>query len=92
MKEPRTRHHELKTHSAMSAGQLQAFARFLETHPGFYPELKEENAAISGFRVGGCLLNVDEMSEFISAQPPFSLHENTPPVTEQPTSANRKLP
>jgi len=84
MKEARTRHHELKTHSTMSAGQLEAFARFLETHPGFYPELMEENAVICGFRVGGCFLNVDEMTEFISAQPHFNPQETASPVTAEP--------
>jgi hypothetical protein len=58
----------------MSGGQLEKVARFLETHPGFYPELNGD-AEILGFRVGGCFLSVGEMSEFISAQPRFAADE-----------------
>lgn len=69
-----TQHQEFETHSTISAGQLEKFARFLETHPGFYPELKEENAMLCGFRIGGCFLSVAEMEEFISTRPRFAPH------------------
>ena len=59
----------------MSSGQLEKFARFLEMHPCFYPELKGENGEVFGFRVGGCFLSVGEMNEFISTQPHFAPHE-----------------
>ena len=75
MKKAPTQCHELETPFTMSTGQLEKFARFLETHPGFYPELTGENAEICGFRVGGCFLSIGEMSEFISTQPRFAAHE-----------------
>ena len=75
MKEASTQRHELETVSRMSAGQLEKFARFLEMHPGFYPELRGENAQICGFRVGGCFLSLGEMDEFISARPHLGAHE-----------------
>jgi hypothetical protein len=76
----------------MSAGRLEKFARFLEMHPGFYPELKEESGVISGFRVGSCFLSVDEMNEFIATQPHFAAHEAALLLTPQPTSSNTNLP
>ena len=88
MKEAPTRHHELDTHSTMSAGQLEKFARFLETHCGFYPELRGENAVICGFRVGGCFLSVGEMNEFISTEPHFAAHEAALLLAAQPASAD----
>jgi hypothetical protein len=78
---------EMEMHSTMSAGQLEKFACFLEMHSRFYPELKGENAVISGFRVGGCFLSVDEMFEFISSRP-----EATLLPTVQPTRTDRRLP
>jgi hypothetical protein len=72
--------------STKSAGQLEKFARFLEMHPGFYPELKGENAVISGFRVGGCFLSVGEMIEFISIRPEAALL-----LTLQPTRTDGRL-
>jgi hypothetical protein len=77
-------HHQLTTHYAMSAGQLEKFAHFLETHPGFYPELMGENAVVCGFRVGGCLLSVGEMNEFISTEPHFAAHEAALLLAAQP--------
>ena len=76
----------------MSAGQLEKFARFLKMHPGFYPELIEENTEIFGFRVGGCFLSVCEMNEFIATQPQFTAHEAALLLTPPPTSSNRRLP
>jgi hypothetical protein len=74
MKEAPTQRHELETPYKMSTVQLERFARFLETHPGFYPEL-QANGVVSGFRVGGCFLSIDEMDKFISIQPRFAAHE-----------------
>jgi len=69
----------------MSPSQLEKFARFLQMHPGFYLELKEENGVVSGFRVGGCFLSVGEMNEFISAQPHFTPQEAARLLTGQST-------
>ena len=69
----------------MSACQLEKFARFLDEHPGFYPELEGENAVISGFRVGGCFLSIAEMDDFISTQPHFVPREAALLLTAQPT-------
>ena len=74
MRETPTQRRALETTSTWSAAQLEKFARFLETHPGFYPELNGD-AEILGFRVGGCFLSFGEMNEFISAQPRFAAHE-----------------
>jgi len=71
----------------MSTGQLEKFARFLEMHPSFCPELKE-NGAICGFRVGGCFLSIREMNEFISTQPHSAPHEAALLATAQPTRTN----
>jgi hypothetical protein len=60
MKEAPTQRNQLERLTGLSAGQLEKFARFLETHPGFYPELTGENAEICGFRVGGCFLSIGE--------------------------------
>ena len=75
MKEAPTHRHALATPCTMSRAQLEKFARFLETHPGFYPELAGENAVICGFRVGECFLSIGEMSEFICAQPRLAANE-----------------
>ena len=66
---------QIETPYTMSAGQLEKFARFLATHPGFYPELIGQNAMVSGFRVGGCFLSIEEMDEFVSTEPHFAAHE-----------------
>ena len=91
MKKALIQDHEFAVQSTMPAGQLEKFARFLEVHPGFYPELEEENGVISGFRVGGCFLSVAEMDEFISTQPHFAPHEAALLLTAQPTRSNRGL-
>jgi hypothetical protein len=49
----------------MRTSQIGKFARFLEEHPGFSPELIGENACVYGFRVGESLLSVDEMERLI---------------------------
>jgi hypothetical protein len=89
MKDAPNQHHKFETHSIMSAAQLEKFAHFLETHPGFYPELKGENATICGFRVGGCFLSVGEMDEFISTEPHFAAHE-TALLLAVPTAGSRR--
>ena len=75
----------------MSADRLEKVACFLETHPRFYPELKEGSGLISGFRVGPCFLSVDEMNEFIDTEPYLGVHEAwlllTPPITRQQQKA-----
>ncbi len=91
MKKALIQDHEYAAQSTMPAGQLEKFAGFLEVHPGFYPELEEENGVISGFRVGGCFLSIGEMNEFISAQPHFVPHEAALLLTAQPTRSNRCL-
>jgi len=81
----------MKTQATMQAGQLEEFASFLETHPGFYPELKQETAAVCGFRVGGCFLTIGEMDKFISSQPRFDKREAALLLTGRPTTENRKM-
>jgi len=49
----------------MQISQIGKFARFLEEHPGFSPELFGGNADVYGFRVGECVLSVDEMERLI---------------------------
>ena len=87
MKKALIQDHEYAAQFTMPAGQLEKFARFLEDHPGFYPELGE-NAVISGFRVGGCFLSVAEMDEFISTQPHFVPHEAALLLTAQPNRSD----
>jgi hypothetical protein len=55
----------MKTLTAMRTGQLEKFARFLEEHPGFSPELIGDNAHVYGFRVGESVLPVAEMERLI---------------------------
>jgi hypothetical protein len=59
----------MKTQRTIQTHQLEKFARFLEIHPGFYPELEEENAMVCGFHVGGCFLAIADMDMIISSQP-----------------------
>jgi hypothetical protein len=49
----------------MQARQVRKFARFLDEHPGFWPELVGQDANVCGFHVGCCLLSVDEMERRI---------------------------
>jgi len=58
----------MKPPTTIAEEQLEKFARFLEIHPGFYPELEEESATICGFRVGGWLLTIYEMERLVSSQ------------------------
>jgi hypothetical protein len=62
----------MKTQGTMQGNQLEEFARFLEMHPGFYPELEEENAMVCGFYVGGCFLTIAEMDRLVSSRPDFA--------------------
>lgn len=55
----------MKTLMAMRTSQIGKFARFLDEHPGFAPELIGENAYVHGFRVGKTLLSMDEMETMI---------------------------
>ena len=91
MKKALIHNHEYAVQSTMPASQLEKLACFLEVHPGFYPELEEENGVISGFRVGGCLLGVAEMDEFISTQPHFVPHEAALLLSAQPNRSNNCL-
>jgi hypothetical protein len=55
----------MKTLTIMRTSQLAKLARFLDEHPGFSPELIGEDAYVCGFRVGQCLLSVEEMEQLI---------------------------
>jgi hypothetical protein len=59
----------MKTQATIQTHQLEKFARFLEIHPGFHPELAEETAMVCGFHVGGCFLTIADMDMIISSQP-----------------------
>jgi hypothetical protein len=65
----------MKILATMQADRLEQFARFLETHPGFYLELDGEDALVCGFHVGGCFLTITEMDRFVSSQPHLAPHE-----------------
>jgi hypothetical protein len=66
----------MKTQGTLQTHQLEKFARFLESHPGFYPGLEEENAMVCGFHVDGCFLTIADMDKIISSQP-----RQSPPVS-----------
>ena len=66
----------MKMQRTLQTHQLEEFARFLEAHPGFYPELEEDNAMVCGFHVGGCFLTIADMEMIISSQP-----RQSPPVS-----------
>jgi len=89
MKKAQIQGYEYIAQFTMSACQLEKFARFLEEHPGFYPELEEGNAVVSGFRVGGCFLSVSEMDKFVSTQPRFVAHQAALLLTAERTRSNR---
>jgi hypothetical protein len=94
MKKALIQGHEYAEQFTMPAAQLEKFARFLEVHPGFYPELEGQNAAISGFRVGGCFLSVSEMDELISTQShavPYEAAPGAPHIRGSCLSAGSKL-
>jgi len=57
----------MKTLTTMRAKQTAKFARFLEEHPGFSPELIGHDAFVCGFHMGRCFLSVDEMEQLIDA-------------------------
>ncbi len=72
----------MKTLTIMRTSQIEKFARFLEEHPGFTPELIGENAYVYGFRVGESLLSVDEMERLIDTplETHLALPQTRPPA------------
>jgi len=52
----------------MQAGLIEKFARFLEEHLEFSPELMGEDAYVSGFHVGRCSLSVDDLERLITTR------------------------
>ena len=78
----------MKTLTAMRTSQLEKFALFLEQHPGFSPALFGENADVYGFRVGECVLSVDEMEQLIDT--PLVAHLALP-QTRPPATSKRRL-
>ena len=72
----------MKTLTIMRTSQIEKFARFLEEHPGFSPELIGENAYVYGFRVGKSLLSVDEMERLIDTplETHLALPQTRPPA------------
>jgi len=58
----------MKTPRAMQARLIEKFARFLEEHPEFSPELMGEDAYVSGFHVGRCFLSVDDMERLTTTR------------------------
>jgi hypothetical protein len=62
----------------MHAEQLEAFAVFLEEHPGFSPLLTGGDALVCGFQVGGCFLRIDEMERLIATRPRFNPRQAAP--------------
>ncbi len=79
----------MKTLTAMRRSQVEKFAPFLEEHPSFSPELFGENAHIYGFRVGKCVLSVDEMERLIDT--PVEAQAATLLRTLLPTMGERRL-
>ncbi len=77
----------MKTQATMHPRQLEMFARFLEDHPGFWPELAGVNAMVCGFHVGGCFLTIDEMDKLVASRLHPVQHEPTP--LSPATSAQR---
>jgi hypothetical protein len=73
----------------MQARQVKKFARFLEEHPGFSPELVGQDANVCGFRVGHCLLSVDEMERLIDTP----VEAQSASLLQVPLmTSNRRLP
>jgi hypothetical protein len=79
----------MKTLTAMRTTQIGNFARFLEEHPGFAPEFVGENADVYGFRVGECLLSVDEMEGLIDT--PLEAHLALPQTRPSAMQSKRRL-
>jgi hypothetical protein len=82
----------MKTLRAMQACQLEKFARFLEEHPGFSPELMGENVYVYGFRVGECFLSVDEMERLIDTQVHFDARQAAPLRIPPPVTSKKRVP
>jgi len=70
----------MKALTVMRTSQAGKFARFLDEHPCFSPELVGENASVCGFRVGGSVLSIEEMERLIDT-----------PVDEQAATLLRTL-
>jgi hypothetical protein len=68
----------MKTLTAMRTSQVAKFGLFLEEHPGFSPEFIGDNAYVCGFRVGECLLSVDEMERLIDTPVEARLAQRSP--------------
>jgi len=79
----------MKTLTAMRISQIGKFARFLDEHPGFSPELIGENADVYGFHVGESLLSVDEMERLIDT--PVDVAAAALLQTLLPTTGKRRL-
>ena len=78
----------MKTLTAMRTSQIGKFARFLEEHPGFAPELIGDNAYVYGFRVGKTLLSIDEMETMIDTL--VDAQEAAPLRTLLPATGKRR--
>jgi hypothetical protein len=79
----------MKTLTAMRTSQVGKFARFLEEHPGFAPELIGDNADVYGFHVGKTLLSIDEMERLIET--PVDAAAAALLQTPLPTTGKRRL-
>lgn len=75
----------MKTPRAMQAGLIEKFARFLEEHPGFSPELMGENAYVYGFQIGNCLLSVEDMERLITTRSTCGWQRCCEPRRNSPT-------
>jgi len=58
----------MKWHTKIPASLLARLARFIEEHPGFWPELVGEDAVVCGFHVGSCSLTIEEMEKLVTAK------------------------
>ncbi len=80
----------MKTLTIIRTSQLGKFARFLDEHPGFSPELIGDNAEVCGVRVGQSLLSVDEMERLIDT--PVDAQAATLLRTLLPGTSKRRRP
>ena len=47
--------------TCMDAHELGELARFLDNHPAFSPEFCSDDAILSGFQIGDCVLTIEQM-------------------------------
>jgi len=80
----------MKWHGVLQTAQLEMFARFLEEHPGFAPELVGEDALICGFRMGDCFLTIGEMERLFATKPHFDEHEAALLLAAPPQTSSRR--